>query len=148
MNSESENFEQLRKLLALKRHEEPPPGYFDRFSGQVIARIRAGEQGDGAIERTWFYRFWKVVEAQPVFAGAFGAALCAVLVSGIVNSEESSTALVTPAAGALPAPTTAMLVRSPDTVLNTNITPDIKSLFDYQVEALPEPVNGSVDLLH
>jgi len=70
MNSESENFDQLRRLLALKRHEQPPPGYFDGFSGKVTARIRAGEQGEGAFERTWYYRCWKLLEAQPVFAGA------------------------------------------------------------------------------
>src|SRR5262245_44007362 len=135
MNSESENFEQLRRLLALKRHEIPPPGYFDRFSGQVMSRIRAGEQGEGAFERTWYFRFWKLIEAQPVFAGAFGAAICAVLISGIVNSEESSVATVGPIdVQAVPMPQAPALADNASgsatlVALNTNnLTPSIKSL--------------------
>lgn len=152
MNSESENFDQLRRLLALKRHEQPPPGYFDGFSGKVTARIRAGEQGEGAFERTWYYRFWKLLEAQPVFAGAFGAAVCAVLISGIVNSEESSVNVVGPVdvhAGALAAPATALAVADNDApgAINTNMTPSIRSLFDYQLDAQPQLINGTVDLM-
>jgi len=154
MNSETENFEQLRRLLALKRHEQPPPGYFDRFSGQVTARIRAGEQGLGAFERTWYYRFWKLIEAQPVFAGAFGAAVCAVLISGIVNSEETSVSSVMgpvnvhAAVAPLAEPTLAAAeTGSGPGSIDTNITPSIKSLFDYQLDAQPQLINGSLDLM-
>jgi hypothetical protein len=45
MNETEQNFEELKKLLTIKRHEVPPPGYFNHFSGQVISRIRAGEAG-------------------------------------------------------------------------------------------------------
>jgi hypothetical protein len=90
MSPENENFQQLRRLLALKRHETPPPGYFDRFSAQVSARIRAGE---GAVETGWlapfgwFQRLWGVFETRPVLAGAFGAAVSALVVWGAVTSE-------------------------------------------------------------
>src|SRR5580765_528 len=102
MNSENENFEQLRRMLAVKRHEQPPPGYFHNFSGQVIARIKAGERGDKIFDKSLLGRFWAMLEAKPVFAGAFGAAVCAVLISGIVNSEEvgtGPTASVMPSVG-------------------------------------------------
>lgn len=37
-------FRLLKKLLALKRHENPPPGYFESFSGKVTAHLRAAEE--------------------------------------------------------------------------------------------------------
>ena len=53
MSEKNNNFKQLKQLLKLKRHEIPPPGYFNHFSGDVISRLRAGESGqpEGLIER-------------------------------------------------------------------------------------------------
>jgi hypothetical protein len=94
MNPEPENFESLRRLLALKRHEQPPPGYFKVFSRQVIARIRAGEAARQApfLERLfeeapWLERLWTPFATKPVLAGAFGMVICGLLISGIVYSE-------------------------------------------------------------
>jgi hypothetical protein len=94
MNPDPADFDALRRLLALKRHEQPPPGYFNRFSSQVIARIKAGERGEPAsvLERlfgkaNWWQRLWAGLESKPGFAGAFGAAVCALVISGIVYSE-------------------------------------------------------------
>lgn len=91
MNPDSENFESLRQLLALKRHEIPPPGYFNRFSRDVIARIKAGDDG-GVIgyESSWWQRLVSMFDLKPVFAGAFGTAVCAFLVSGLISSEPPS----------------------------------------------------------
>ncbi len=41
MNMNEENFDSLRKLLALKRHEQPPPGYFNDLPGRISARLAA-----------------------------------------------------------------------------------------------------------
>ncbi len=96
MNPEQENFESLRRLLALKRHEQPPPGYFDTFSQQVIDRIRAVEHIDEpsifdalSWEAPWLQRLWRALDTRPVFAGAFGAAVCGSLVAGVVLSEKT-----------------------------------------------------------
>ena len=94
MNENESNFESLRRLLALKRHEMPPTGYFDSFSKRVIARIRAGEAQTpaGLPERLsdqipWLLKFLQAFEAKPVFAGAYAFALCLLLVAGVIFAE-------------------------------------------------------------
>jgi hypothetical protein len=94
MNETEPNFESLRRLLALKRHETPPPGYFNNFSRQVIARIRAGEsetspsladQVFGGMP--WFLRLLQSFETKPVYAGGFATALCGLLLFGAVMAQ-------------------------------------------------------------
>ena len=94
MNPESENFEQLRRLLAIKKYEQPPPGYFKDFSQQVIMHIRAAGPEAEAVgterliwEAPWLQRFWAALEHNPILAGGFGVIVCALLVSGVIFSE-------------------------------------------------------------
>jgi hypothetical protein len=96
MSQDTENFEQLRRLLKLKRYEQPPPRYFNDFSSQVIDRIKHGERGDDHAsagwmlwEAAWLQRIWAAFEAKPVLAGAFGLAVCATLVTGVIYSERT-----------------------------------------------------------
>ena len=103
MSSDPENFDSLRRLLALKRHEVPPPGYFNRFSSQVIARIESGALGEqGSRWQLWFngvagwlHGFWRTFESKPIFAGALGVGACALVLVGALSSpnEASSTNL-------------------------------------------------------
>jgi hypothetical protein len=90
MNPDPGTFEELRRLLVLKRYEQPPPGYFDRFPCEVIARIREGESATSlAVFRPpvpWLQRFWNALEASTVFQTGFSAAVCAVLILGLMRS--------------------------------------------------------------
>src|SRR5215208_4020522 len=89
MSSEQQDFEGLRRLLVLKRHEQPPPGYFHNFSLEVIARIRAGERAEASAPGwMWISRLWSAFEGNPVMAGAFGAAVCGLLLWGVVASDQ------------------------------------------------------------
>jgi hypothetical protein len=89
MENNNENFEQLRRLMALKRHEVPPPGYFHAFSGNVIARLRAGqEQRHG--QWSWLSQMWQTLQGRPAFAGVFGAGVCALILIGVFAAEEPS----------------------------------------------------------
>ena len=85
MNNE-EQFKQLKKLLALKRHEQPPPGYFDRLPRQIISAIEAEQ----ARPEPWVLRIWSTLQRKPAFAGAFGAAMCALAIGGIFFANQPS----------------------------------------------------------
>ena len=99
MNENENNFEPLRRMLALKRHEMPPPGYFENFSAEVTARIRTGEarRASGIAERLpeelpWLFRLLSAFEAKPAFAGVFSFSLCLLLVVGVVYAERPDAA--------------------------------------------------------
>jgi hypothetical protein len=74
----------------LKRYEQPPPGYFDRFPREVIARVRESESAASVAifqpPMPWLQRLWNALEARAVFPTAFGAAVCGVLVLGLMRS--------------------------------------------------------------
>jgi len=102
MMPDQENFDQLRRLLVLKRYEQPPPGFFNDFSAQVIARIRAGERFDEdsffdrlRLHAPWLQQIWAALETKPILAGAFGVAVCGLLISGIVYTERVDTTPIT-----------------------------------------------------
>jgi len=83
MNENENNFESLRRLLALKRHETPPPGYFANFSAAVTARIRAGDARRTASvpdrladELPWLFRLMSAFEAKPLPAPSYRHRLC------------------------------------------------------------------------
>ncbi len=78
MNAGQEDFDKLRKLLALKRHEQPPPGYFDRLPGNIISRIKAGETTE-----SFWERFVPKIVLRPSFAYGFGLAATVMLAVGI-----------------------------------------------------------------
>ena len=95
MNENENDFEALRRLLALKRHETPPPGYFESFPRGVMARLRASQSGaqDSVAERMaerlpWLFRMVQALENKPAFATSFASALCVLLLAGIIFAEQ------------------------------------------------------------
>ncbi len=84
---EPENFDALCRLLKLKRHEQPPPGYFDSFRRQVIARIQAdGRTAAVGLEVPWLQAVWEWFGGRPALAGLFGAGICMLLIVGMTYS--------------------------------------------------------------
>ena len=91
MNPSPQAFDPLRQLLALKRHDPPPPGYFNHFSDKVIARIET----EGLVMRTSLWgRLFPDLDAKPVLACVYGLVITGLLVIGLgvsqsLESEES-----------------------------------------------------------
>jgi len=79
-----EQFEKVQKLLALKRYEQPPPGYFNGFSSKVIARLHAFEAARPA---TWRQRLGLDFDFKPALMGAFGVVVCGLLLFSVINSS-------------------------------------------------------------
>jgi len=160
MNEHENNFESLRRLLVLKRHETPPPGYFNYFSSQVLQRIRAGDTGKSANwleawfgQALWLEKLLQAFDVKPVFASAFAGALCLLLFLGIIYAERpeitsqpllqattaASLAAVSPVSLSQSADQTG-IVSSTDPVLSLQ---PVASLFGQQ-NSLAQPVSFSL----
>ncbi|HXB59329.1 MAG TPA: hypothetical protein VNU95_07180 [Candidatus Acidoferrales bacterium] len=86
MSDNEQDFEALRRLLALKRHEVPPPGFFGDFSSYVVARIRARE---AAARMPWFLKLLQAFESRPAYPVGLASSLCMLLLFGIVTVEQN-----------------------------------------------------------
>ena len=78
MNPDQENFEALRKLLALKKYEQPPPRYFSELSTKIWTRIEREDQNP-----SFWARLFPDFRLNPAFAYSFGLLACGSLVFGI-----------------------------------------------------------------
>lgn len=85
MNAQPDDFEQLRKLLALKRHEIPPPRYFNEFSSKVIAGLQAPES---VAPLTWLQRFGLDFDLKPAFVCVAGVVVCGLLSVGVISAMQ------------------------------------------------------------
>lgn len=83
MNSEQNDFYQLRKLLALKKHEQPPPGYFNRLQANIAAAIHE------PVEEKGLLNFFRNLALKPALGFAFGLAVFSSLGYGLVHSFNS-----------------------------------------------------------
>ena len=96
MSDSKNDFQELKRLLKLKQHEVPPPGYFNHFSGDVMARIRAGESAgpETALERIqsgspFLATVLRLFEAKPGLIGAMATSLCLLFLIGVVLADRS-----------------------------------------------------------
>lgn len=89
MNDEpkDQEFEKLRRLLELKRHEVPPPGYFEDFSSGVIARIEAE---DARPAPSWWRRLLPGIDTSPVMLGAYGVIVASLVIAGVQLAPSGS----------------------------------------------------------
>src|SRR5215813_878553 len=90
MNLEPDNTQRLRRLIAVKRHERPPRGYFERFFDKVMARILAGERASDSLwERIWSQNpsLQRLLAMSEVLAGAVGVAICGLLIRGFLTPD-------------------------------------------------------------
>ena len=88
MNPQADNFEHIRKLLALKKYEQPPPGYFDQLSARIISRIEAVDAG----RTTLWERLGFAFGSKPAFVCALGVVVCGLFCIGILSTIQGTTA--------------------------------------------------------
>jgi hypothetical protein len=145
MNQDSENFDSLRQLLALKRHEVPPPGYFDRLPRDIMARIKAGDAGNElGTDISWLRRLLNVFDVKPIFAGAFGTAVCAFLISGVITAERTpafAAGTITPMDPMANMPTTGATTADTQFGVSSNTLASDGSLFDNLPSLRTTPVS-------
>jgi hypothetical protein len=102
MKTEFDPHPELLKLLALKRYEQPPPGYFEDFSGRVLARL---ETGPMVPEPNAWQAFWSRFELHPMWGSlaACGLVVCAASFFQVLGGEAVPTWVDSLQIGMLPA---------------------------------------------
>jgi len=85
MNRDREEFESLRKLLAWKRWEQPPPAFFRDFPGQLRGRLETAWEVESPV--SWWQRLVQEWELKPILVGAYSVGIGGLLLAGIGLSE-------------------------------------------------------------
>ena len=84
MNQESEQTEKVIRIIALKRFEQPPPGYFHLLPDRIVSRI---EQGEGKSD--FWDNFAAVFSIRPALVYAFGLSIFGAVTAGILYSPRA-----------------------------------------------------------
>jgi len=87
MEDESENFDELKKLLSLKRHEQPPPGFFRDLPGRVLQQIEAEEARSPSL----WERLAGAFELRPGLSTAFAGLMVGILVVAVQRGQVADT---------------------------------------------------------
>jgi hypothetical protein len=105
MSNSEHKFQDVKRLLKLKRHEAPPPGYFNNFSSEVISRIREGETSavvplsEKLTGNSWFHNLLHMFDARPGMIGGLATSVCLLVVFGLVLTEHTDNASTSFTAG-------------------------------------------------
>ena len=83
-----DEFDSVKQLLALKRHEEPPPGYFDRLPGEVRARIAQAQ----ARPEPWWRRWLEAWDVSPALATSYASVAVTLVLGGVWLAKQPGTA--------------------------------------------------------
>jgi hypothetical protein len=134
-----ENFDQLRKLLALKRYEQAPPGYFANFSTKVIARIESGEVAQPI---SWWQKLGLDFDFKPALVCGLGVVVCGLLSVGVITSvskdaDHSGTGLVMGPSINAPAEVIPFNVATPDMPSSTQPVFSASRFDQFSVRAQP-----------
>ncbi len=74
---------EVQRILALKRHEQPPPAFFQGFSNRVIEGIHsAGPAPRPTLRQRLSVEFYGV----PIYICAAGVLVCGLLAGGLIAS--------------------------------------------------------------
>jgi hypothetical protein len=85
MKTEQPDFEELQRLLNMKRGQTPPPHYLHGFSEKVLSRLHEPEP---VLTGPWWRRGWGLlVESRPVQISILGLAVGGLLAAGLASSR-------------------------------------------------------------
>jgi hypothetical protein len=90
---DTEQFDRLLQLLAIKRYEQPPPGFFERFPREVHLRILAQSNSSRTWvsklgeESNWFRHIVALLDKRPYLAGVAGVMATGLVVSAILYTD-------------------------------------------------------------
>ncbi len=78
MDAEQQNFDELKRLLALKRHEQPTPNFFNHLSDDIRDRLKHPLPEE---QLTWWQRLRADFDLKACGVGVLvcGSMLCAML---------------------------------------------------------------------
>lgn len=114
--TDPEKFSDVQRLLALKKHEQPPPGFYDAMAKSIIAELRVSGQAQEPVpywtrvlkQAPWIGQVAGAFIRRPVFAsicslGVAGLAAAAFMISDAPadSSVAASWQLPTAQAGSL-----------------------------------------------
>src|SRR5688500_2981110 len=89
MSSQSDNFEQIRKLVALKRYEQLLSGYFSNLSVVIIRRIESTDTDQAALWERLGFAFG----SKAAFVCAMGVVVCGLFCIGILSTLQGTAAI-------------------------------------------------------